>query len=109
MEQERVERRLSAIMVVDVVGYSHLVEVDETATVAAVKALRVEVIQPLTTAHKGRIVKLMGDGLLLEFGSVVDAVACAVAIQKELAEPLEGATPEHLLVLRIGINLGDVI
>src|SRR5207244_2544499 len=62
-----------------------------------------------TSEHNGRIVKLMGDGVLLEFGSVVDAVACAVAIQKELAEPQEGATAEHLLVLRIGINLGDVI
>jgi TolB-like protein/class 3 adenylate cyclase len=105
----RVERRLSAIMVVDVVGYSHLIEVDETATIAAVRALRVEVIEPLTATHNGRIVKLMGDGVLLEFGSVVDAVACAVAIQKELADPKEDATAEHLLVLRIGINLGDVV
>lgn len=109
MEHERVERRLSAIMVADVVGYSHLMEVDEAATVAAVRALRAEVIEPLAAAHNGRIIKFMGDGVLLEFGSVVDAVACAVAIQKDLAEPQEDASPGHLLVLRIGINLGDVV
>ena len=109
MDTRRVERRLSAIMVADVVGYSRLIEADEEATLAAVRALRVEVIAPLVASHNGRIVKLMGDGVLLEFGSVVDAVACAVAIQKELAEPQEGASPGHLLVLRIGINLGDIV
>jgi TolB-like protein/class 3 adenylate cyclase len=109
MDQARVERRMSAIVVADVVGYSHLIEVDEAATLAAVKALRVEVIEPLAAEHHGRVVKSMGDGFLLEFGSVVDAVAFAVAVQKELSEPQEGATAEHLLVLRIGINLGDVV
>ena len=109
MEEARVERRLSAIMVADVVGYSRLIELDEAATIAAVRSLRVEVIEPFVAAHHGRIVKLMGDGILCEFGSVVDAVACAVAIQKEIADPQEGASPGRLLVLRVGINLGDVV
>jgi TolB-like protein/class 3 adenylate cyclase len=109
METARVERRLSAIMVADVVGYSHLIRVDEASTLGAVKALRAEIVEPLVASHSGRIVKSMGDGLLIEFGSVVDAVACAVAVQKELAEPEPGASPAHLLVLRIGINLGDVV
>ena len=109
MDQTRVERRLSAIMVADVVGYSRLIEADEAATIAAVKALRVEVIEPLVASHRGRVVKSMGDGMLIEFGSIVDAVACAVAIQKELADPRRMPRPSRLLVLRIGINLGDVV
>ena len=109
MDQTRVERRLSAILVADVVGYSRLIEADEGATIAAVRALRVEVIEPLVASHRGRVVKSMGDGMLIEFGSIVDAVACAVAIQKELADPAADASPSRLLVLRIGINLGDVV
>jgi TolB-like protein/class 3 adenylate cyclase/tetratricopeptide (TPR) repeat protein len=110
METARIERRLSAIMVADVVGYSHLIQVDEAATLAAVKALRAEIVDPLVATHSGRVVKSMGDGVLVEFGSVVDAVACAVAVQKELAsEPEPGASPARLLVLRIGVNLGDVV
>jgi TolB-like protein/class 3 adenylate cyclase len=110
METARIERRLSAIMVADVVGYSHLIQVDEAATLAAVKALRTEIIDPLVATHNGRVVKSMGDGLLVEFGSVVDAVACSVAVQKELSsEPEPGVSPARLLVLRIGVNLGDVV
>ena len=104
-----VERRLAAILAADVVGYSHLVEIDEAGTLAALKALRREVIDPLLAEHHGRIVKLMGDGALAEFGSVVDAVACAVAMQKSVADRQDGVPPERRIVFRIGINLGDVV
>ena len=104
-----VERRLVAILAADVVGYSHLVEMDEAGTLAALKALRREVIDPLLAEHHGRIVKLMGDGALAEFGSVVDAVACAVAVQKGVADRQDGVPPERRIVFRIGINLGDVV
>ena len=86
MATARAERRLAAILAADVVGYSRLVEHDEAGTLSALKGLRREVIDPLLAEHQGRIVKLMGDGALVEFGSVVDAVACAVAIQKGVAE-----------------------
>lgn len=98
-----------AILAADVVGYSHLVEMDEAGTLAALKALRREVIDPLLAEHHGRIVKLMGDGALAEFGSVVDAVACAVAVQKGVADRQDGVPPERRIVFRIGINLGDVV
>ena len=81
-----VERRLAAILAADVVSYSHLVEQDEAGTLSALKNLRCEVIEPLLAVHHGRIVKLMGDGAIAEFGSVVDAVACAVGVQKGAAE-----------------------
>ena len=94
------ERRLAAILAADVVGYSALVERDEAGTLARLTALRTEVIEPLLAQRHGRLVKLLGDGLLAEFASVVDAVACALAVQ-------ERGTPD--LALRIGINLGDVV
>ena len=81
----RVERRLAAILAADMVGYSRLIEQDEAATLAAIKGLREQAIDPLLAEHKGRIVKLMGDGAIVEFASVVDAVACAVAVQKAVA------------------------
>ncbi|MFO1074460.1 MAG: winged helix-turn-helix domain-containing protein [Geminicoccaceae bacterium] len=105
----RLERRLAAIMAADIVGYSRLIEADEAATLAALKGLRQEAIDPLLAEHKGRIVKLMGDGALVEFGSVVDAVACAVAVQHGVAEQQAGVVPERRIVFRIGINLGDVV
>lgn len=104
-----VERRLAAILAADVVGYSHLVEQDEAGTLAALKTLRREVIDPLLAEHHGRIVKLMGDGALAEFGSVVDAVACAVAVQKGVADPQDSVPAERRIVFRIGVNLGDVV
>jgi TolB-like protein/class 3 adenylate cyclase len=97
------ERRLAAILAADVVGYARLIEQDEAATLAALRELRQRVIDPLLAEHKGRIVKLMGDGALVEFASVVDAVACAVAVQQ--AE----VPPKRRIVFRIGINLGDVV
>jgi TolB-like protein/class 3 adenylate cyclase len=104
-----VERRLSAILAADVVGYSHLVELDEAGTLSALKNLRHDVIEPLLAEHHGRIVKLMGDGAIAEFGSVVDAVACAVAVQKRVAEQQADVPAERRIVFRVGINLGDVV
>ncbi|MGF6256842.1 adenylate/guanylate cyclase domain-containing protein [Ensifer sp. LBL] len=109
MAPARAERRLAAILAADVVGYSRLVEQDEAGTLSALKALRRELIDPLLAEHQGRIVKLMGDGALVEFGSVVDAVACAVAIQKRVAEDQADIPAERRIVFRIGVNLADVI
>ncbi len=81
MTKERVHRRLAAILVADMVGYSRLIEADEAGTIARHKAYHKELIEPEIAAHKGRIVKTTGDGLLIEFGSAVDAVECAVASQ----------------------------
>jgi adenylate cyclase len=108
-EPERVGRKLVAILAADVVGYSRLMGLDETGTLARLKALRRELMDPLIAGYRGRVVKLMGDGALVEFASVVDAVACAVEIQRSIA--MQGdALPEHSRIsLRIGINLGDVI
>lgn len=109
MADARVGRRLAAIMAADIVGYSRLIEQDEAGTLDAIKRLRREVIDPLLTKRDGRIVKLMGDGAVVEFGSVVDAVSCAVAMQKAVAERQAEVPPECRIVFRIGINLGDVV
>jgi TolB-like protein/class 3 adenylate cyclase len=109
MATARAERRLAAIMAADIVGYARLVEQDEAATLATLKELRREAIDPLLAEHPGRVVKLMGDGALVEFGSVVDAVACAVAVQRTVAERQAQAPPERRIVFRVGINLGDVV
>jgi len=100
-----IERRLAAIMSADVAGYSRLMGKDEAGTLAALKALRREVFAPQVAAHNGRIVKLMGDGALVEFPSIVNAVNCAIAVQRALAERASG----EQIKLRIGINLGDII
>jgi adenylate cyclase len=109
MAEAREERRLTTIMAADVVGYSSLVEADEAGTLAALRRLRQTVLDPLMAEHRGRLVKLMGDGLIAEFTSVVEAVACAAAIQVRLADPQAEVPAEHRMVLRIGINLGDVV
>ena len=109
MAAPRVDRRLAAIMAVDVVGYSRLVGADEAGTLARVKAHRVELAEPLIAEHHGRVVRLTGDGALVEFGSAVDAVECAVAIQNGMAER-EAAQPEEQRIrYRIGINIGDIV
>src|SRR6478735_343564 len=109
MAAVRAERRLAAILAADVVGYSALMERDEDRTLARLKAHRKEFVEPLVAEYQGRVVKLMGDGALCEFASVVDAVRCAVLIQRGMAER-EAALPEAERVrFRIGINLGDVI
>ncbi len=103
------ERRLTAILSADVVGYSRLMEVDEAGTLAALKAHRKELIHPAIDEHHGRIVKLMGDGTLVEFASVVDAVTCAVAIQTGMAERNDGVPADNRIEFRIGVHLGDII
>src|SRR5690242_13330329 len=103
----RVERRLAAILAADVAGYSRLMGADEEGTLRRLKALRSEVIDPRIAEHHGRIVKTTGDGLLVEFASVVDAVRCAVAVQQAMPERDAGAETDSRIELRIGINLGD--
>ncbi|HEV2335101.1 MAG TPA: adenylate/guanylate cyclase domain-containing protein, partial [Stellaceae bacterium] len=109
MSGERVKRRLAAILAADVVGYSRLMGNDEEGTLAALKAIRRELIDPRITEHRGRIVKTTGDGLLVEFASVVDAVRCAVDVQREMGERNVDVPAETRFELRIGINLGDII
>jgi TolB-like protein/class 3 adenylate cyclase/Tfp pilus assembly protein PilF len=103
------ERRLSAILAADVVGYSRLMERDEADTFQRLRVHRQELFEPEIEKHHGRIFKLMGDGLLAEFGSVVDAVACAVALQGSMAERNAGIAADRRIDFRIGVNLGDVI
>jgi adenylate cyclase len=106
---EPIQRRLAAIMAADVVGYSRMMEQDEAATLARLQAHRRDVVLPRLAAHGGRVVKLMGDGSLVEFGSAVAAVACALEIQSEM-EKAESAQPQGLRMrYRIGLNVGDVI
>jgi adenylate cyclase len=103
------QRRLAAILAADVVGYSRLMGEDEAGTLARLKSLRRELVQPKITERKGRIVKLMGDGLLAEFPSVVEAVKCAVDIQQDMAAREADVPEERRIRLRIGVNLGDII
>src|SRR5258707_8095779 len=105
----RVERRLTAILAADVAGYSRLMAADEEGTLAALKTLRREVADPKIKDHRGRIVNTTGDGLLIEFGSVVDAVRCAVEVQREMAERNGDVPPDRRIEFRMGINLGDII
>lgn len=109
MTAQRPQRRLAAILSADVVGYSRLMEADEAGTLTALKAMRRDVVAPQVRAHRGRIVKTMGDGALVEFGSVVDAVTCAIAIQEALAEQNASVPADKHVLLRIGVNLGDII
>jgi adenylate cyclase len=103
------ERRLAAIMATDVVGYSRLIRADEEGTLAALKALRADLIDPKIAEHHGRIVKLMGDGMLVEFASVVDAVHAAVETQQAVIDHNSDVPADKRIELRIGINLGDVV
>lgn len=107
MSEARVNRKLAAILAADVVGYSRLMGADEEGTLSALKQHRQTVFDPAVAAHNGRVVKLLGDGAIVEFASIVDAVNCALSVQRA-----EGASPDptsRQIVLRIGINLGDVI
>lgn len=103
------QRRLAAILVADVVGYSRLMGRDERGTLAALKSLRQEVVDPAIASHGGRIVKTTGDGLLLEFPSVVNAVRCAVEMQTAVADHTAEMAEDRRIVFRIGINIGDII
>ena len=105
----RVERRLAAILAADVAGYSRLMGADEEGTLERLKALRRELLDPKIAERRGRIVKTTGDGLLVEFASVVDAVACAVKIQRNMVGRNAGIAADKQIVFRIGINVGDII
>jgi TolB-like protein len=103
------DRRLAAILVADVVGFSRLMERDEAGTLAALRQRRIGVLEPVVKEHRGRVVKLMGDGVLVEFASAVNAVAAALDLQKRMGEANEGVAEDRRIQLRIGINLGDVV
>ena len=109
MTEQRVQRRLAAIMSADVVGYSRLMGADETGTLSALKELRRNLISPILTEYRGRLVKLMGDGALIEFASAVDAVDCAVCIQRRVAERNLAMPDSASISFRIGVNVGDII
>jgi adenylate cyclase len=108
-EEPGVVRRLAAILAADVVGYSRLMEADEAGTHARLKALRKEFIEPRIAEHHGRVVKLTGDGALVEFPSVVEAVLCAVDVQRIVAERNADVPQDQRIEFRIGVNLGDVL
>lgn len=109
MAEERVQRRLAAILTADAAGYSRLMGEDEEGTLAALTAHRAEAIDPAIAAHNGRLVKTTGDGLLAEFASIVDAVRCAMAIQDSIAERNADVADARRIAFRIGVNIGDVI
>src|SRR6266536_2782634 len=103
------ERRLTAILAADVVGYSRLMSASESGTLAALDALRTDLVNPKISEHQGRIVKLTGDGMLVEFPSVVNAVACAAELQRGIRKQNAGAPPDQRIEFRMGVNVGDVI
>src|ERR1051326_740108 len=102
-------RRLAALLAADVAGYSRLIGEDEAGTLGRLKAVRARVIDPAIAEHRGRIVKTTGDGILVEFGSVVDALRCATEVQSAIAERNAAAQPESVIEFRIGINVGDIV
>jgi class 3 adenylate cyclase len=102
-------RRLAAILAADVAGYSRLIGADEGGTLAQLKAIRAELIDPTIAAHNGRLVKTTGDGLLVEFGSVVDALRCATEVQTHMAEHNVTVPTDRRIEFRIGINVGDIV
>ncbi len=109
MAEARVDRRLAAILAADVAGYSRLMGANEVGTLQALKAHRSELIDPAIAAHHGRIVKTTGDGMLVEFASVIDAVGCAVAVQRAMVSRNAHVPDDKRIVFRIGINVGDII
>ncbi len=106
---EDTQRRLAGIVSIDVVGYSRLMGLDEVGTLAALRAHRKEVVDPKVAKHGGRIVKTMGDGLLLEFPSVVDATQCALDVQEDMVARNAAVPQDKRITFRIGVNLGDII
>src|SRR5262249_15352023 len=109
LSTERLERRLAAILAADVAGYSRLMAADEEGTLAQLKAHRKDVIDPKITEHRGRIVKTTGDGMLVEFASVVDALSCAVEVQRGMTERNVDVPQDKRIEFRVGIHQGDVI
>ena len=102
-------RKLAAILVADVVGYSRLAGADEDRTLARLRALRSDLVDPTVAVHHGRVVKRTGDGAIIEFRSVVDAVRCAIEVQQGMAERNAGVADERRIQFRIGVHLGDVV
>jgi adenylate cyclase len=109
MTEARVERRLAAILAADVVGYSRLMGSDEEGTLSALKALQQSVLEPQIAEYRGRIVKTTGDGVLVEFASRVDAVRCALGMQRAMPTHTADQPPDKKIEFRIGINVGDII
>ncbi len=109
MAEQGEQRRLAAIFAADMVGYSRLMEADERGTIARQKSHRAELIDPKIAEHHGRIVKLMGDGMLVEFASVVDAVECAIEVQRAMAEREVDVLEERRIRYRVGIILVDIV
>ncbi|MGA8885516.1 MAG: adenylate/guanylate cyclase domain-containing protein, partial [Pseudolabrys sp.] len=109
MPDERVDRRLAAILATDIAGYSRLMGTDEEGTLRQLKAHRKELVDPKITEHRGRIVKTTGDGMLVEFVSVVDAVRCAVEVQRAMVERNASVPSDKRIEFRVGINVGDII
>nr|WP_114947650.1 adenylate/guanylate cyclase domain-containing protein [Microvirga calopogonii] len=109
MAGEPVERRLAAILAADVVGYSQSMEQDEAGTLTALRMRWRDVVRPLIAQYHGRLVKMMGDGVLVEFSSAVNAVQCAAELQERMADANKNRPEAQAIVLRIGINVGDVI
>jgi adenylate cyclase len=105
----KIERRFAVVLCADVVGYSRLMGMDEEGTLAALNATWRDVVDPKILEYSGRTVRTMGDGLLVEFGSVVDAVHCAIAIQSAMPERVADVLPERQIRFRMGINIGDVL
>lgn len=103
------ERRIAAILAADMVGFSRLIERDEAGTLARQKRHRLDLIDPMIAKYNGRVVKLTGDGMLAEFGSVVDAVQCAVSVQKDMAAREADQPEDRRIRYRIAVNLGDVV
>jgi adenylate cyclase len=109
VSDSRVEHRFTVIMCADAIGYSRLMGIDEEGTLAALNAIRRDVVDPTIAAHRGRIVRAMGDGLLVEFNSVVDAVSCAVKVQDEMPARTAEMPAERRIQLRMAIAMGDVV
>jgi adenylate cyclase len=105
----RVERRLAAILAADVAGYSRLIGADESGTLDAFKKIQAELFEPTIAAHNGRLVKTTGDGFLVEFSSVVDALRCATEFQARMAERNAAASTDRHIEFRLGINVSDVV
>jgi adenylate cyclase len=106
---ERVERRLAAVLAADVAGYSRLMGADEEGTLARLKAVRKDLVDPTIAKHRGRIVKTTGDGMLVEFASAVDAARCALEVQRSMVEQNAAAPQDQRIEFRIGIHVGDII
>src|SRR3954469_4225890 len=106
---ERVERRLAAVLAADVAGYSRLMGIDEEGTLAGLKTVRKVIVDPSIASHRGRIVKTTGDGMLVEFGSSVDAIRSAVEIQRRMAQHNPDGPRDRRIEFRVGIHVGDII